>query len=143
MGKASASASPTPPPAVDREELESAVRDLLSALGEDVSREGIADTPKRVAKAMEFAVRGYGMSAVAHVESALFHEQGLLDDETNLANARREALAVSVVDADHAMHDDVSHGHGAGERAGHAPHDACRLGHGPVLDEVLPIGVMV
>lgn len=115
MGKASTSASPTPPPAVDREELESAVRDLLSALGEDVSREGIADTPKRVAKAMEFAVRGYGMSAVAHVESALFHEQGLLDDETNLANARREALAVSVVDADHAMHDDVSHGTDAAE----------------------------
>ena len=86
---AAGQASPAPdPPAVDREALESAVRDLLGALGEDVRREGIVDTPKRVAKAMAFAVRGYGMSAVAHVESALFHEQGLLDDEAALADAR-------------------------------------------------------
>ena len=86
---AAGQASPAPdPPEVDREALESAVRDLLGALGEDVRREGIVDTPKRVAKAMAFAVRGYGMSAVAHVESALFHEQGLQDDEAELANAR-------------------------------------------------------
>ena len=62
---AAGQARPAPdPPAVDREALESAVRDLLGALGEDVRREGIVDTPKRVAKAMAFAVRGYGMSAV-------------------------------------------------------------------------------
>ena len=86
---AAGQARPAPdPPAVDREALESAVRDLLGALGEDVRREGIVDTPKRVAKAMAFAVRGYGMSAVAHVESALFHEQGLQDDEATLADAR-------------------------------------------------------
>ena len=86
---AAGQASPAPdPPEVDREALESAVRDLLGALGEDVRREGIVDTPKRVAKAMAFAVRGYGMSAVAHVESALFHEQGLQDDEAALADAR-------------------------------------------------------
>jgi GTP cyclohydrolase I len=66
---------------VDRDALESAVRELLRALGEDVTREGLADTPKRVAKAMAFAVRGYGTSAVAHVESALFHEPTLKRDE--------------------------------------------------------------
>ena len=65
----------TPPPAVvsdkdgvavsvDRAELESAVRAMLAALGEDGTREGIADTPKRVAKAMAFAVRGYGLSLI-------------------------------------------------------------------------------
>ena len=101
MGKAiAAGAASGPPTVVDREELESAVRALLCALGEDTQREGIADTPKRVAKAMEFALRGYGMSAVAHVESALFHEQGLLDDETGLADARRKAGGVSVVATD-------------------------------------------
>jgi hypothetical protein len=35
---------------VDKEELEAAVRAMLAALGEDVRRDGIADTPKRVAK---------------------------------------------------------------------------------------------
>ena len=39
-----------------------------------IHREGLADTPKRVAKAMAFAVRGYGMSATHHVESALFSQ---------------------------------------------------------------------
>ena len=82
---------PRPPPPraldVDRDALEAAVRDMLRALGEDVHREGLADTPKRVAKAMAFAVRGYGMSATHHVESALFHEPGLKSDEEALAEA--------------------------------------------------------
>ena len=96
---AAGQASPAPdPPEVDREALESAVRDLLGALGEDVRREGIVDTTKRVAKAMAFAVRGYGMSAVAHVESALFHEQGLQDDEAALAAAANATPAESTVD---------------------------------------------
>ena len=70
---------------VDRDELERSVRAMLQALGEDVQREGLADTPKRVAKAMAFAVRGYGMSAVDAVGSALFHEPGLESDEANAA----------------------------------------------------------
>ena len=70
---------------VDRDELERSVRAMLEALGEDVHREGLADTPKRVAKAMAFAVRGYGMSAVDAVGSALFHEPGLESDEANAA----------------------------------------------------------
>ena len=70
---------------VNRDELERSVRAMLQALGEDVQREGLADTPKRVAKAMAFAVRGYGMSAVDAVGSALFHEPGLESDEANAA----------------------------------------------------------
>ena len=70
---------------VDRDELERSVRAMLEALGEDVHREGLADTPKRVAKAMAFAVRGYGMSAIDAVGSALFHEPGLESDEANAA----------------------------------------------------------
>ena len=69
---------------MDRDELERSGA-MLEALGEDVHREGLADTPKRVAKAMAFAVRGYGMSAVDAVGSALFHEPGLESDEANAA----------------------------------------------------------
>ncbi|MHC4345828.1 MAG: GTP cyclohydrolase I FolE [Planctomycetota bacterium] len=35
---------------VDAERIEKAVREILSAVGEDVKREGIKDTPQRVAK---------------------------------------------------------------------------------------------
>jgi len=36
--------------AVDRQPVEKAVRDLLLALGEDPDREGLQDTPRRVAR---------------------------------------------------------------------------------------------
>ncbi len=35
------------------------MRDVLSLLGEDVSREGLIKTPDRVAKAMQYLTRGY------------------------------------------------------------------------------------
>jgi GTP cyclohydrolase I len=35
------------------------VRQLLVELGEDPNREGLKDTPKRVAKAMSFLTHGY------------------------------------------------------------------------------------
>lgn len=42
-----------------REEAEDAVRTLLSWAGEDISREGLLDTPKRVVKAYEDWFSGY------------------------------------------------------------------------------------
>ena len=72
---------------VDARELERAVRDMLRALGEDVEREGLRDTPKRVAKALAFATRGYAMSAVDAVGSALFNEPGLREDQEREAAA--------------------------------------------------------
>jgi GTP cyclohydrolase I len=43
-----------------REEAEAAVRTLLLWAGDDPSREGLIDTPKRVIKAFEELYRGYG-----------------------------------------------------------------------------------
>ncbi len=39
-----------PGPGVDHERVAAAVRELLAAIGEDVGREGLADTPDRVAR---------------------------------------------------------------------------------------------
>lgn len=47
---------------------------ILESIGEDVSREGIAKTPERAAKAMEFFTQGYGQDAEAALKSALFKE---------------------------------------------------------------------
>ena len=44
-----------------REEAESAVRTLLAWAGEDPAREGLIDTPKRVAKAYSDWFSGYGL----------------------------------------------------------------------------------
>lgn len=35
---------------------------ILGQLGEDVSREGLLDTPKRAAKAMQYLCRGYAQT---------------------------------------------------------------------------------
>ena len=57
--------------------VEECVRDLLAGLGEDVKREGLLDTPKRVAKAMLFAMKGYGKTARDALGTALFQEPTL------------------------------------------------------------------
>jgi len=43
-----------------REEAEAAVRTLLAYVGDDPTREGLIDTPKRVVRAYEELYRGYG-----------------------------------------------------------------------------------
>lgn len=53
-------------------ELSSRVRDILAALGEDVSREGLIKTPERVAKAMQFLTQGYQQDGQEIVRSAMF-----------------------------------------------------------------------
>lgn len=47
---------------------------ILDLLGEDGLREGLQDTPKRVAKAMQFLTQGYGTDPVDILKSALYHE---------------------------------------------------------------------
>ena len=45
---------------------------IIEAVGEDLDRPGLADTPKRAAKAFEFLTRGYGQSVEKVVNNALF-----------------------------------------------------------------------
>lgn len=48
--------------------------EIISALGEDVNREGLLKTPERIAKAMMFLTQGYHQDAHAIIRSAMFHE---------------------------------------------------------------------
>ena len=52
--------------------LENHYSSILEQLGEDVSREGLRDTPKRAAKAMQFLCRGYEQTLEEVTNGALF-----------------------------------------------------------------------
>jgi GTP cyclohydrolase I len=54
--------------------LISSYKAALSLLGEDAEREGLAKTPERIAKAMQYMTQGYDMDAKAILDSAKFHE---------------------------------------------------------------------
>lgn len=48
---------------------------IITALGEDVNREGLIKTPQRAAKAMQFLTSGYQMDAPAILKGAMFKEE--------------------------------------------------------------------
>ena len=55
---------PAPPeiketPSLTSASYEDLVREMIVRMGEDPAREGLADTPKRVQKAMKFLTKGY------------------------------------------------------------------------------------
>ena len=52
--------------------LEQNYTEILGQLGEDVSREGLLDTPKRAAKAMQYLCRGYEQTLEEVTNGALF-----------------------------------------------------------------------
>lgn len=52
--------------------LEALVEEMLVRLGETPGRPGLEDTPKRVAKAMQFMTRGYQQDIDALVNQAMF-----------------------------------------------------------------------
>jgi len=52
--------------------MEKAYRDIIAAIGEDLTRPGLAETPKRAAKAMDFLMRGYRQNIDEVINNALF-----------------------------------------------------------------------
>jgi GTP cyclohydrolase I len=50
-------------------------REILEDLGEDPEREGLAKTPERVAKAMQFLTHGYNLDPAEILRSAMFREE--------------------------------------------------------------------
>src|ERR687892_2260145 len=53
---------------VDRPRIESAVSEILVAIGEDPEREGLRDTPRRVAEAYEFLFAGLADDPARHLD---------------------------------------------------------------------------
>jgi len=49
-------------------------KEILGLIGEDVNREGLIETPERVAKAMQFFTHGYSVDPVEILKSAKFQE---------------------------------------------------------------------
>ena len=54
---------------------EDLVREILQRLGEDPDREGLKQTPARVAKAMKFMTQGYKADPMEMINKALFSEK--------------------------------------------------------------------
>ena len=61
--------------AVDVEKIERLVRELLSAIGEDPAREGLMNTPRRVARSFEFLASGYSEDLTTTMGTAYFSEK--------------------------------------------------------------------
>ena len=60
---------------MDREKIAALVRQLLEELGEDPRRDGLVDTPKRVAAALEFLTSGYRGNARDIIGKAIFPQE--------------------------------------------------------------------
>lgn len=52
--------------------MEQAFLDIIKATGEDPDREGLVDTPRRAAKAMQFLTQGYDMDIDEVINNAMF-----------------------------------------------------------------------
>lgn len=77
-----------PPPS--RAEAEAAIRTLLRWAGEDPTREGLLDTPKRVAKAYEEFFSGYSVDP-EDILTRTFSETEGYDEAVMLRNVRIES----------------------------------------------------
>jgi GTP cyclohydrolase IA len=55
--------------------MEDAIKKILSFIGENPDREGLRDTPMRVAKSMKFLMQGYTMNPDEIIKKAIFTEE--------------------------------------------------------------------
>lgn len=53
-------------------EFENSIKNILEYVGEDINREGLLDTPKRVRKAFDFMFNGYKQDPKEIIQKALF-----------------------------------------------------------------------
>ena len=69
---------------VDQKKIEEAVRLLLEGIGEDVSREGLADTPNRIARMYEEIYRGMEEDPASHLSKTFAVESNEIVLERNI-----------------------------------------------------------
>lgn len=56
------------------DDVKNRYKNIIEDLGEDIKREGLAKTPERAAKAMQFLTQGYVQDAEKILKSAMFKE---------------------------------------------------------------------
>ena len=71
-------------PSVDQARIARAVREILAAVGEDPDRDGLLDTPKRVAKAYAEMFSGLRQDASDHLARTFEQASGQLITVTNI-----------------------------------------------------------
>ncbi len=78
----------TNPKKIDTEKIAYHIREILVALGDDPEREGLVDTPKRVAKMYAEVFEGmqYTNEEIAHMFNTTFEDEDYLDDQTGNPN---------------------------------------------------------
>lgn len=60
---------------VEMEQMENIYLDLLKSIGEDTSREGLQETPRRAAKAFQFLTKGYNENVDEVINGAVFESE--------------------------------------------------------------------
>lgn len=70
---------------VDKNRIEKAVAEILVAIGEDPNREGLKDTPERVARMYEELTAGYHDNASEHLSRTFGESHGELVLEKDIA----------------------------------------------------------
>ena len=83
-------AAPAPSPRPSREEAEEAIRTILRWAGDDPSREGLKDTPARVASAFDEWFSGYAEDPMVYLQRT-FEETDGYDEMVVLRDIRFES----------------------------------------------------
>ena len=74
---------------IDTEKIEACIREILVALGDDPTREGLRETPKRVAKMYEEVFAGMTVS-----NEEMVHLFGTTFEEEEVANSPHQVVIV-------------------------------------------------